>query len=448
MLVATLVALVATSVVDDDGIDGAPTPTASPEGSGPTGAGGDDLLASLLGGDPDQLVACLTPTPSSSSRELPGEPAAAIDMIADQVATERGLAFTDPVEPELLSASALAERVEAMALQDLDAIDTDARLLTTLGLLDPDVNLQQLMLDLLGEQVAGFYVPETGELTAVARDELEPLAQVTLAHELDHALVDQAIGLPDLEGEPGRGDARAASLALVEGDATLLMQRWAATHLGLLDQLAMAGGAAVAPTTNLDRAPWLLQQQLVFPYTAGLSFVCEHYTDGGWDAVDALYADLPTTTAQVLWPERYERGEVAVDVDAPRLPDGWEQLRSDQLGAADLLWLFQAPGDDRDAALEDAEQRARAWAGGRMLVAGRDGKTAVGIVLAEHDDTATDLCASVRTWYDRSFDDDVLTDDGTSTWSGPSQSGVLRCDEDRVRLGIGPDLPTAGAVIE
>lgn len=448
-----LLGLVATSVVGGDGNgDVAPSPASagSPDESEAPDAGGDDLLASLLqGGDPQQLVECLTPA-SRSTESIPDDPTAAIDVIADQVATDRDLTFTDPVEPQLLSPSEMAGRVEDLTLQEYDdeAASTDTRLLTTLGVLDPDVDLRQLTLDLLGEQVAGFYDPDTGELTALAGDELDAVARVTLAHELDHALVDQAIGLPDLAGETGRGDATTARSALVEGDATLLMQRWAAAHLGLGEQLSLASGGAV-PTANLERAPWLVQQQLVFPYTGGLTFVCDHYADGGWAAVDALYADLPTTTAQVLWPDRYERGEVAVDVVAPRLPgDGWTHLREDQLGAADLLWLFQAPGDDREAALDDPAQRARAWAGGRMLVAGRDGATAVGIVLAEHRDAPVPLCDSMRTWYDRSFEDDSLTEGATPTWSGPSQSAVLRCDEDRVRLGIGPDVPTARAVIE
>lgn len=408
------------------------------------------LLASILGDDPQRLVECLTPTDRSTS-DLPDDPAAAVDVIGEQVAEERDLSFTEPVDPQLLPPSRLQERVEAMSREDYDEVsaDTDARLLAALGVLEPDVDLQQLTLELLGEQVAGFYDPETGELTAIAREGLDPVARITLAHELDHALVDQAIGLPDLDGPAGRGDAQAAALAVVEGDATLLMQRWAAAHLGLVDQLSMATGA-VGPTTSLEQAPWLLQQQLVFPYTAGLTFACEQFADGGWSAVDALYADLPTTTAQVLWPERYERGEVAVDVAAPRLPPGdWEPLRTEQVGATDLLWLFQAPGDDRGAALDEAERRARAWAGGRLLVAGRGEQTAVGMVLAEHREAELSLCDAVRTWYDRSFEDDTVREDRDATvWSGPDQSASLSCSDDRVRLGIGPDVATADAVVE
>lgn len=463
VLLLTVAAALAVGVVlaVSAGDGPAPTPTAGPEptetptASDPaTGGEGDEgggLLDSLLGGDVQQLAQCMAPSGASDTEPLPEDVGTAIDVIAEQVAADRELAFTSPVEPELLEPSAMRARVEEMTREDYDdrTATTDARLLAALGVLDADVDLQALTLELLGEQVAGFYDPDTGELTAIASDGLDPVAQITLAHELDHALTDQAIGLPDLDGPAGRGDERSAALAVVEGDASLLMQRWAARHLGLGELLSLGTGA-VAPTDSLDAAPWLLQQDLVFPYTAGLAFVCEQFVDGGWGAVDALYEDLPRTTAQVLWPERYERGEVAVDVDAPHLPsDDWEPLREDQLGATDLLWLLQAPGDDRGQALDRPEERARAWAGGRLAVTGRDGDTAVGLVLAEHRDAPEPLCESVRTWYERSSDDDrMVTEGARTTWTGPDQSAVLQCPQDRVRLGIGPDVSTAAAVVD
>lgn len=433
--------------------EASPPPSDSPSEPDDRG-GGDSLLEGMLddllaGMDPTQLGACIG-MPTGTSEPVPGDPDAAIEVIAEQVADERRLDFTEPIDPVLLSPDDLRARVQELAAEDYPAevADVDARLLSGLGAIPAGTDLQALQLDLLGEQVAGFYDPDTGELTAVAEDGLDPTTRMTLAHEVDHALTDQALGLPDLDGFTGRSDEALATLAVIEGDASLLMQRWAAQQLSLAEQLA-AAASSLGPAGQLQSTPWVLQQQLVFPYTAGLEFACQHFADGGWDRVDRLYRDGPTTSAQVLWPERYAVGESAVDVDDPALPADWQEVRRDQLGAADLLWLFQAPGDDRSAALSDPEERARAWAGGEVAVGTRDDDTAISITLAEHADATVPLCDSVTEWYGRAFPEATSTADGAvTTWTGPQQSAVIACDGDRVRLGIAPDPGTARTTVD
>lgn len=457
--IAGVVAVVGSGPTTAPAPEPSATPTASPPAStdrpSTTDEAGDDglfggLLEDLLGGiDPSRLAACVG-VPDGPPAPLPEDPDAAIDVIASQVARERGLAFTDPVDPQLLPPAELSERIVTLSAEDHPAAeaDVDGRLLEALGAVPPGTDLRQLQLDLLGGQVAGFYDPDTGELTAVAADGLDPTARMTLAHELDHALTDQAIGLPDLEGFDGRSDEGLATLAVIEGDASLLMQRWATQHLTLAEQLG-AATASLGPADQLQSAPWLLQQQLVFPYTAGLSFACEQFTMGGWDAVDALYASPPTTSAQVLWPERYATGEAAVDVTDPSVPRGYDQVRRDQLGAADLLWLFQAPGDDRARRLGDAEDRAMAWAGGELAVGARDERTVVSITLAERPGASHALCDSLAAWYGAAFPDATASADGpVTTWDGARQSAALRCRAEDVRLAIAPDVATARAATD
>ena len=162
--------------------------------------------------------------------------------------------------------------------------------------------------------------------------------------------------------------------------------------------------------------------------------------------MDALYDTPPTTSAQVLWPERFAAGEQAVDVADPALPDGWTEVRRDQLGAADLLWLFQAPGDDRGARLSRAEDRASAWAGGELVVGARDDDAVVAITLADHGGAPVSLCDSVTAWYAAAFPDATTTSTATGMdVEGDTQSAAVRCTADRVHLGIAPDLPTATA---
>ena len=51
--------------------------------------------------------------------------------------------------------------------------------------------------------------------------------------------------------------------------------------------------------------PQLLQQKLVFPYREGSQFVQWAHAAKGWTGVNALFADPPFSTSQILHPEKY-----------------------------------------------------------------------------------------------------------------------------------------------
>ncbi len=438
-----------------------PAPDAGPSPSGNPlddlfGEGGlDDLfgeggLDDLLGGggiDRD-LLACLAPDggqPSLEGTPLPDDPAEAIRTIGDQVADLRDLEFTDPVDLELLSSDDLADRIVDLTDEDypVEDSDTDQAIMIALGQADPDIDLRATFLDLLGEQVAGFYDPDTGELVAESAGDLAPADRIIVAHELDHALTDQALGLPDLEGDADL-DAVIAQQALVEGDATVLMQQWAGVNLSLADQLSLA--VPGVETQALDDAPYVLQQQLLYPYDAGLSFVCSQYNDGGWAAVDAMYDDLPTTTAQVLFPERYTARQEAVEV-APLALDGATELRSTTWGAVDLKWLLEAPGDDPTAGPDDATDLAADWAGGNLTAWDADGGTVVALRVAQRVDGG--LCNALAAWHGSAFPDaDTAATDGSETaaWEGGGRAGTVTCVDDVVTAVVGPDLDTVRQV--
>jgi hypothetical protein len=436
----------------EESADAPPSPSLTPdqpEATPTPEAPGQDLpFGDLLGSD--VLAQCLVPpgmTPRLEGTPLPDDPAEAITTIADQVAEIRGLEFSSPVDLELLSDEELADRVIAVSEEDYLVEDAalDDAIMTTLRQLPADQDLRETYFDLLGEQVAGFYDPETGELVAEAASDLAPQDMVIVAHELDHALTDQALGLPDFEGMEGDVDGLLAQQGLVEGDASVLMQQWALGNLSLLDIAQL--GAAPVDTPQLDAAPWVLQAQLLYPYTAGLEFACQLYVEGGWAAVDAAYDDLPTTSAQVLFPQRYLVGEEAVDVPAVATSDpGWEEVRATTWGAAELLWLIEAPGNDRDLGPRDARQRVADWAGGRQTVWQREGATMVALDVVQQPDG--DLCGTLGDWIAAAWPDGtvVASDDVTTTWEAGEDAISLTCDGEAVRAVVGPTVAAVTSV--
>lgn len=443
--------------------DVSPDPDEASEPEPPLDLFGDDLdglLDGLLGGGSIPGQQCLVPDTGSGldglldglfgGSGLPDEPDALVEVVADQVAELRQLQWQEPVAADFLDTSQLQARLEAILDEDLDAAELDAneRLLRSLGAIPADSDLEQLQRDLLDDQVAGFYVPDTGELVVRVPDDgsLRTVDQVTLAHELEHALADQTLGIPDRSEPPFADDADAtfAVLAVVEGDATLVMNLWALSNLPLTEQLAMAMDPSIAAAQRaMDDIPHFLQQELLSPYMDGLDWVCDVYLDGGWAAVDAAYEDPPTTSAEVLWGERMTPAATA-ELDPP---GGFDELSTTTLGAAHLMWLLEAPGGDPARSLDAPEARAQAWAGGSVRVWGRGEDTAVGLALVDGGTGSVPLCSTIEDWYVAAFPNTDTSTDGAVTRFEGGSPAALRCDGDDVVLGIAPDVPTATTIV-
>ena len=148
-----------------------------------------------------------------------------VATIAARVEALRGLQFAQRPVPERVS----AEQARREGLSDLDRSYPEARrradeeVLKLLGLIEPDVDLRAISGSVFGEGVAGYYDPRSKRLRLVDGAAPGPLAEIVLAHELNHALEDQHFGLA--LDETATDDAALARVALIEGTAMLVMQR-------------------------------------------------------------------------------------------------------------------------------------------------------------------------------------------------------------------------------
>src|SRR5690606_872277 len=111
------------------------------------------------------------------------------------------------------------------------------------------------------------------------------------------------------------------------------------------------------------------------------------------------------------------------------------------------------------AALDDAKDRAGAWAGGR-LTSWSDGSasTATALVLADRGGP-TPLCSSVEALLDATFRTGARATPGSPqgtapgmsagerTFPGPDRTAVLRCEGTEVAVGIGPQEDVARGAI-
>ena len=91
-----------------------------------------------------------------------------------------------------------------------------------LGLIPDSMDLRKFYLRVLGEQVAGYYDPKAKTLYVVEAPktaEEKLAANVTITHELVHALQDQYVNLDSIQKSDSNSDRLAAAQALIEGEA-------------------------------------------------------------------------------------------------------------------------------------------------------------------------------------------------------------------------------------
>ncbi len=327
-------------------------------------------------------------TPSATPGATPNASAdlATYSQIETQVEALRELAPKSPVTPVLLDEQGVRDWMTKAMETGVDhaALAAQSRLFVHLGLLPAGASLEQLELDLNAGQAIGFYDVDTKQLYLLSQSgDVGPEQRLTFSHEFTHALQDQNFGLANLAIDTvDQSDRDLARTALPEGDATLSMTQWAVAHMSVLDLASVSLSAASGPQTDqLDNAPAILREDLMFPYLDGLTFVEGVYARGGWAAVDKLYARPPSSTSQILHPALYSAGigpvAVALNAMPATLGTGWNLAFQDTMGELQLrVWL---EGENpTDAQTTAADSAASSWAGDRIgLYEGPNGAWAV-----------------------------------------------------------------------
>ena len=357
--------------------------------------------------------------------------------------------------------SSKSEFEEAVKVRTPKVTDADEEVLKLLawgiGLSPHGLDVNAFLEGSEARLVAGFYDPETKEIFVRSEEKIKPRTIVVLAHEFAHAAADQEFGLPPLQSKGPIDDALIAERALSEGDASLVEFRFVsrfspsnAIEKALAAQLAMEDRLEKARTQGV---PELMIDELVFPYQWGLAFVCSVYKEEGWDGVNRMYRNPPTTTAEIMFPSRYlDRVEAVEPAPLGRLDAPWERRASGTIGAAHVKSLFEAPGNVGGRTLDKAIARAAAWAGGNYQVWSHEDERfgAIGIALVEHENHQGILCDSMRQWYEAAFEEaePETIDDQTVSYSDEHQVGVISCVDEQVRVGIAPEEADARAMIQ
>lgn len=392
----------------------------------------------------EQLTSAVESMPAAFNRKL--------KPIASRIAALRELNFKKPVKtvlerPDKIGQLAVGEQTSQTKRQT-----AAIQVLEMLGAISEADGLVKKVRTAVSSDILGFYRPSTKTIYARRNLALDPLSEVTIAHELEHALMDQRLGLPlSTKAVPVRAeDEQAAARALVEGDAQLVTQNYMLFHLDRSALAQLQGDPSIQEPAT-DTLPYILEQSFLFPYSEGMLFACYLFaTDGGWAGVDAAYEDPPRSTAEILFPDRYGSDFQYQNPPDPRRPDGWERSAKMSVGATDLMWLFHAPlGEAAEGQPDPA--RVRSWAGGEIFAYGRKDETAFSMTLAARTDqgqAAVDhLCNETFAWASASWGE-PHSGETSMRWTSPDGATILgRCLAGGPRITSAADPKVAGSLL-
>ena len=330
---------------------------ASPEVPSPAPSGPESAVAAEK-----RLCEVPKPKPDSGS-DVPAEgpTPAVIAQVMRQVAQIRGFDYSQRVVAKPVSQAEIGRDIVKYADTAYPAGQYARRSIAwdTIGVIPDGTSLRDAYENYGSSQVIGYYDTVTGQLKFTGSDSPSPLERITLAHELTHAIDDQRFGLERLDalGAECKDEDAEAAIALVEGNATFFMLRWAQTFLTAAEQVQV-GIEAAAQDTSTEGIPPFVSRLQAWPYDQGMRFISALDARGGLDAVDEAFVDLPTSTEQIIHPERYPN-DVPTPVDVPDL--------SAELGRGGGP---RRDGDRRGVAADRARAAARRFAsqrGGRGM---------------------------------------------------------------------------------
>lgn len=262
------------------------------------------------------------------------------------------------------------------------------------GFLPKNFKTWDFLLNLYTSEVAGLYDYKTGQLMLMGEQTKIPGAEqlqqygvsvgdVLLIHEMEHGIQDQYFNLTKMLTDVKRyksDDSENAALALIEGDATLVMMNYMLETLGqsfgmdmgsmvdmsqmkdMMTDMPMSGAGA----STLQSAPLYFKRTMLFSYMDGMVFVDALKKRGGWNEVNKAFRYPPRSTEQIMHPQRYFMKDEPVVIDWTKLPKtlgDWKMMSENTCGEMIIKTMFEN-------LLPDSDYRSIAdgWGGDRYRI--------------------------------------------------------------------------------
>lgn len=345
----------------------------------------------------------------------------------------RQLELLEPIDVEVVT----REEHRAAQLESIqediaaDGADDWNVLLVFLGFIGEDDDIYEIYNGFISEQVLGTYNPETKQLIVISTntDDWNATDKTTFVHETVHALQDQHFDIMSIYGEETlvTDDSFYAVRSLIEGDASMAELIYIVEN-DLIDQLLEEFDSIESPST--DDIPFFLLETMGFYYDEGAQFVSRLWQDGGWDAVNAAWLNPPTTSEQIIHPEKYLEGEGAIPVNIadpqPHFGDDWRIIEDNAWGELGTRVFLENSG----ASSRDATTASEGWGGDGVYVITNDAESAMVWTTAwDSEDDAIEFFETLAEAESARLGVDVeFIDDNTILLTGEGWFGEIHLD--------------------
>ena len=262
-------------------------------------------------------------------------------------------------------------------------LETARKFCIKLGLIDKDLDVKTLMLEMLTEQVAGFYDPEKDELCVMEKTMSGIEAEVAGAHEVFHALQDQYYHLDAMMKLARTNEDMGLVVgAIVEGEANLggyeyILARTGQSVIkspmdfGRMFKQLVGMQLKSQPDSAAAKAPAIIRDTLLFRYLEGSTFVQRFLKrHKSWKKLDLLFDNPPLSSEQIMHPEKYldmEKVDYPVQIIIPRLHEKlegkWQEVVTNTMGEFQTKLLLAEYIDK-----EKAAAAAAGWDGDRYIM--------------------------------------------------------------------------------
>ncbi len=347
------------------------------------------------------------------------------------ISAEEKLAPTYKTEDELRQ-----ELTEQLSEVTDEELADELAMYNILAFAPKDFDLRNFYVDMYTEQIAGFYDPDKNEMILV-KDVSDYENALTLSHEYTHYLqynypdFDEVLNYDD-DFCDDNGETCLIIDALVEGDASLT-ENLIDVKNTLMKNQGNSSDQSSANSDVFEDAPKFFQDSLLFPYIYGFDFVTYYYLQGGFDAVNDLYINLPQSIEQIMHPEKYLK-DLPVDVTLEPfrsiITEDFEPVQEDVMNESDIMMLLGSSyNSDWQLSERQAAAGADGWGGGSYLFADDEDGNALFFtkIVWDSEKEAEEAETVFRLYCDKRFGEPKTPD----TWNDTDGSSVhlIRTDD-------------------
>jgi hypothetical protein len=263
------------------------------------------------------------PTTQTNDRALVQKMLEDADVVQKQVAKLRGREFKKDVKKAVRTEKQLRAYLKKEIFEEElghGKLERNEWILQTIGLIPKKMNLGKTILDVLLNQVGGFYDPKQDSFFMMTKMGKMGgyLNRITISHELTHALDDQYHDLEKIMKSTAKTeDGDFAIGAVIEGSATALMTRWSIKNPPTDRKQMLTQMKAEAERSKAFFETPAYFWTLAAKYVMGMRFLAGggsmiqigkkllSVPEGMGKRVDQALANPPLSSEQILHPEKY-----------------------------------------------------------------------------------------------------------------------------------------------